>query len=262
MKIIPALLLLALAAGAASAERIWVNNITVDEYNMTWSYTEGFTGDDSILYRINIERELGNNDSFISAWELLKIDKEMRNLLRGSINSEFDVKINNESGGIELIDVDSTMSPAIIGNIHTSDAVENRYNVTYRWRDSLLKAGSIWFLGQSKSPVTIILPSGIDITNVSGMDNATVNANEISGFFSEMPGNASPDRGEVNIYFIENTSALAEAPVLNATNVTSQGTENVTEPLFGILSKVRDGAFLVAGIIIISLIYVFKVRKR
>lgn len=261
MNIVPALVLLVLAAGAASAERIWVNNIAVGEYNLTWGYTEGFTDNDSMIYRINLDRGLGNNDSFINAWELLKIDKEMRGMLRGSIENEFDVRINNESSGIEMIDVDSTLSPAIIGNTNISEPIVNRYNVTYRWKDSLLNASSIWFLGQAKSPVTIIMPSGVDITNTSGMDNVTVNAAVISGFFSGMPGNASPDRGEATINFAKNTSVQIEAP-MNLTNVTSEGTENVTEPMIGILSKIRDGTILVAGFVLILLIYVLRVRKK
>ena len=86
--------MIVLTAGAgAGAEHVWVNNIAIDEYEMTWSYKDTYTGTDSFVYRVGIDEELGNNDSFISAWELLKIDSEMRSRLRSSIDREMDVRI-------------------------------------------------------------------------------------------------------------------------------------------------------------------------
>jgi hypothetical protein len=261
-----ALVLIAFTAIEGSAERLWVNNITVDEYNMTWSYTETFTGIDSIAYRVSIDTELGNNDSFVSAWELLNADKEMRKRLRSAIDSEPDVRIKtpylntgiNETTGIEVIDVDSALPPAIIGKTHIADTIVNKYKVSYRFKDSIFNASSIWFLGQAKSPVTIILPSGIDVTNISGMDNVTKIISdhaEITGFFAEV----SKDRGEITINLAKNTSIVVK-PEVNVTNITSVG-EKVTKPT-ELLSKIRNISILGAGVVIILLIYVFKLRKR
>ena len=263
MRILIALVLIVLTSGAGSAERLWVNNITVDEYNMVWGYTETFTGVDSIAYRIDIDTEIGNNDSFINAWELLKTDKEMRKKLRSAIDNEFDVRIktplNTGNNGIEVVDVDSSLSPGIIGKTHIDDTIVNKYRVTYRWKDSIFNASSIWFLGQAKSPVTIILPAGIDVTNISGMDNVTKNIGArtgITGFFTEVSG----DRGEITLNLTRNTSMLVQ-PQVNATNVTSTG-EEITKPVTEIASKIRDASLLIAGIALVLVIYIFKVRKK
>jgi hypothetical protein len=256
MGIFAALVFMLLTAGAAAAESQWVNSITVGEYGMTWDYTESFSGNDSIMFRAYIDSEFGNNDSFVNAWELLKADKEIRKKFQSSIDREFDVRINNESAGIQVTDIDSTLSPGIIGNIHSADAVVNRYNVAYRWKDTISNASSIWFMGQSNSPVTIILPPGMDVVSTSGINNLTkkINAHtELAGFFSEVSG----DRGEITINFIENTTSHAE-PQVNATNVT----ETVTQPVKKVASKIRNVTILAAGFAIILLIYIFKVRKR
>lgn len=256
MGIFAALVFMMLTAGAAAAESQWVNSITVGEYGMTWDYTESFSGNDSTMFRAYIDSEFGNNDSFVNAWELLKADKEIRKKFQSSIDREFDVRINNESAGIQVTDIDSTLSPGIIGNIHSADAVVNRYNVAYRWKDTISNASSIWFMGQSNSPVTIILPPGMDVVSTSGINNLTkkINAHtELAGFFSEVSG----DRGEITINFIENTTSHAE-PQVNATNVT----ETVTQPVKKVASNIRNVTILAAGFAIILLIYVFKVRKR
>ncbi len=268
MRILIALVLIVLTAGAGSAERLWVNNITVSEYNMTWGYTETFTGADAIAYRIDIDSVFGNNDSFVNVWELLKTDKEMRKKLRSAIDNEFDVRINTPetpylntgtTNGIEAVDVDSSLSSGIIGKTHIEDTIVNRYRVTYRWKDSIFNASSIWFLGQAKSPVEIILPAGVDVTNISGMDNVTKNIGArtgITGFFTEISG----DRGEITLNLTRNTS-MAVQPQVNAANVTSTG-ENITKPVTEIASKIRDMSLLIAGIALILVIYIFKVRKK
>ena len=258
------LILIALTAVEGSAERNWVNNITVDENNMTWGYTETFTGADSLRYRVGIDTESGNNDSFITAWELLKLDKEMRKRLRSSIDSEFDVRINNETAGIEVVDVDSVLSPGIIGKTHIGDTIVNRYKVTYRWKGSILNARSIWFLGQAKSPVTVIIPAGVDVTNISGMDNVTKIISdhvEITGAFRGVSEDVSENRGEITLYLEKNTSNGVK-PDVNVTATLPRMSENATKPMTRVVSKIRDGSILGAGVVIILLIYVFKVKKR
>jgi hypothetical protein len=254
--IFASLVLMFLTAGAGAAESLWVNNITVGEYGMTWDYTESFSGNDSIMFRAYIDSEFGNNDSFVNAWELLNADKEIRKKFQSSIDKEFDARINNKSTGIQVADIESTLSPGIIGNIHSTDVIVNRYNVSYRWKDSIFNASNIWFLGQSNSPVTIILPQGIDVVNTSGINNLTIKTNrhtELAGFFSPVSG----DRGEITINFIKNTTSLAK-PQVNVTNVT----ETVTQPVKKVASTILNVTILATGFVIILLIYVFKVRKR
>ena len=258
MRIVFALVLIVFTAGIGSAERQWVNKITVNEYNMTWNYEETFTGMDAIGYRTSIDTELGNNDSFVNAWELLKADKEMRERLRMGIEREMDVRVNNETKGVEVVDVDSVLSPDIIGKTHIVDPIVNRYSVNYRFNESILNASSIWFLGQANSTVTIVLPPRVDVVNISGMDNVIRNSNEIKGVFKGI----SKDRGEITLALARNASF--EMPEINVNvNVTSTPVpENVTPPVKNVLSKIRDATVVGTGVIIILLIYVFKLRRR
>jgi hypothetical protein len=260
-----ALILIAFTAGVGSAEHQWINNITVNEYTMTWGYTETFTGIDSVMYRTSVDSEFGNNDSFITAWELLKLDKEMRSRLRSAIDNELDVRINNKTTGIEVVDVESLLSPGIIGNTSISEPIVNKYKVTYRWKGSIFNASSIWFLGEAGSPVTIVLPPGIDATNTSGVSNVTKIISdhvEITGFFRGVSQNVSENRGEITLNLAKNTSFVVQPSVTNVTNATSPAEENVTKPVTEVASKIRDASVLGAGIVIILLIYFFKLRKR
>ncbi len=264
MRFFLALVIIAMSAGAGSAGHLWMNNITVNEYNMTWSYKEAFTGADSVAYRVSIDSGLGNNDSFISAWELLNADRMMRKSLKSAIDKELDVRINNETGGVEVLDVDSTLSPDAIGKTHSMDAIVNWYNVTYRFKESILNASSIWFLGQSNSPVTVVMLPGVDVVNSSGMNNISKNISnhsEITGFFKGM----TMDRGEVTLYLARNTSY--KVPEINVSNVTSPvPTENLTgnstKSTKEVASKARNATIIIAAFVIIILIYVFKVKRR
>ena len=256
-------------ADLAGAQTQWINNITVNEYNVTWGYTEIYTGMDSIGYKISIDTGIGNNDSFVNAWEVLKADKEERKRFKSAIENELDIRINNETSGIEMIDVDSSLSQAIIGNTHIPDTIENRYNVNYRLKESIYNASSIWFLGEPKSPVTIILPQGIDVAGISGMDNETKivdSHTEVTGFFS----NLSDKRGEITINITKNESynvtapeSNVTAPESNITEIPSTGiNENVTKPASEISNKIRNWSIFGIGLVFIVIIYFFKVRRN
>lgn len=262
MRVLLAFFVIALTAGAGEAGNLWVNNITVNEYDMTWSYQETYTGADSIAFRMNIDTGFGDNNSFVNAWELLQADKELRKEFKSSIEKEQDVRINNETSGIYLIDVDAALSPDIIGKTHLNDTIVNRYITTYRFDNGILNAGSIWFLGQAKTPVTIVMPQGVDVVNISGMDNVTINIidhAEISGFFKEI----TKERGEISLTLSRNASFIKkEVNGSNASNVTSTAQEDETKPLFETLAWIRNVTIVVAGLVIISLIYIFKIRKN
>jgi hypothetical protein len=249
-----ACILIILTAGICDAERIWVNSITVNEYNMTWNYDETFTGMDSIIYRMGLDTGVGNNDSYINAWELLNADKAARKNFESSIEKELDVKINNDTAGVEVIEVGSTLSPEILGNIHSIETIVNSYYVNYRFNMSILNAGSIWFLGQSKSPVTIVMPHGIDIVNISGMNNITRNITdlvELKGDFKEI----TEERGEITLNLMKNASY--SVPEIDVPDPTP---EKTPEPVIGVLSKIRSITVVVVLAIIILLIYIFKIR--
>lgn len=261
MKILFAILMIVLSAGVSTASNIWVNNITVNEYNMTWSYTETYSGADVIVFRTSIDTELGDNDSFLNAWELLKADTEMRKRLKSAIDKEFDVKINNLTGKIEFSDIDSTLSPDLIGVTHNPDMVVNRYNVTYSFKDSIFNASSIWFLGQAGTPAGIVMPYGIKVINISGMNNVSVNISDhtkITGDIKEI----DKGRGEITLDISRDTS-LKPRPAIN---ITQNNTENLTltksANSAAVLSGMRDAVIVIAGIVIIILIYVFKIRKK
>ncbi|VVB88916.1 Uncharacterised protein [uncultured archaeon] len=267
MRFLIALFLIALTAGACEAGSLWVNNITVSEYGMTWSYNETFTGADSIAFRVNIDSGLGDNNSFVNAWEVLLADKETRKEFKNSLDKEPDVKINNKTNGVEVVDVESVLSPDLIGKTHRTDTIVNKYSIAYRFRDSILNAGSIWFLGQANSPVTIVMPQGVDVKNISGMDNATMMVTdhaEISGYFRAI----TKDRGEITLRLAKNTSLVRpEANVSNATspveiNATQVGTNNSVKPMFEMLDGIRNLSIAVVGFAFILLIYVFKVKKQ
>lgn len=262
MRFFWAFALIAVTVGAVDAADMWTSNIAVNEYSMTWSYTETFTGNDSILFRTYIDEKLGDNDSFINAWEVLKADKEMRKKLRSLIDMEHDVKIDNETSGIEVVDIDSTLSPELLGKTHSVDPVVNSYNVTYRFKDNIFNASSMWFLGEANTSITIVIPAGLDVTGIGGMSNVTRNITDqtwISGSFASI----STGRGEITLNLARNASV--EVPGINVTSPSME--ENVTEnnstrPMTETLTRIRDASILVAGAIIILLIYVLKLRKQ
>ena len=250
-------LIISIIAAPAGAERLWVNNISVSEYSIFWNYTETFTDVDSIAYRIGIDRELGNNDSFVNSWEVLKTDKELRKKFRESIDKEFDVRINNNTESVELIDLDATMSPELIGKTHSIDTIVNRYNVSYKLKDGIYNASSLWFLGQANTTVMIAMPVGINITNISGMENiseTTTDHTEISGIFKQI----DTERGEITLDMTWNPPVKNEPENVTVTEPPINDTEPMTENL----SKIRIGGISFIGVLLIFLIYVLKVRKR
>lgn len=262
MRTLLVLFIIIFSVNSVAGESLWVNNITVNENDMTWGYTETISGVQAVVYRINLDAGFGDNDSFINSWEILKYDKKRRESLRGSIEEEFDVKLDNSSSGIELIDIDAKLSNDAIGKTHSAGQIENRFNVTYRFKESILNKSSIWFLGQALTPVTITLPPGVDVTGVMGMENIT-NSSEhtvISGIFKKI----SEDRGEITLYLQENESF--KEMVINATVNATPGIEgNVTEPDDGslkeLMPKIRYISLGFLFALVVLLIYVFKVRK-
>lgn len=185
----------------ASAGYVWENNITVEEYGMVWDYNEEYNGSNAIFFKIHIDAELGNNDGFVSAWELLKTDSKMRESMYTSIIENMDVKINNSVGAIHVVGVDSSICCETLGKTHESAHITNCYHVMYSFDDFLLNLGNnIWFLGEPETNVTIVMPVGVDIVSTDGIDNVTItlqnNSAVISGTFDFA--------GEITIGYAEN----------------------------------------------------------
>jgi len=271
MRFLAAFFLIIMAVGGVDGSTNWVNNISVNEFGMTWTYNETFYGADSIIFRMNIDTGFGDNDSFVNAWEVLLADKELRKEFRTSIEKELDVRINNETQGIYLVDVDAALSPELVGKTHIFDTIVNKYITTYSFDKSILTAGKIWFMGQPNSPVTIVMPRGVDVINSSGIDNVTINITdhtEVSGFFKEL----SKERAEITLYLSQNASFIKKeinaTNATNATDATNYTNENVSsqheekKSMFEKLSWIRDASIIAVGLVIILLIYIFKIRKK
>ncbi len=199
MRFLLAFFLIFITPSSVLAGYTWVNNITVHEYNMTWSYTERISGTHAIAYRVSLDK---NNDSFVSAWEVLKADREIRKKFRKSLEEELDVRVNNKTTGVEVEEIYADLSTDTVGKTHLNDTIVNKYKVTYRFKESILNATSIWFLGQAGTPVTITMPQGVDVVNITGINNVTVINHTITGFFAEK----SKERGEITLTLKRNTS--------------------------------------------------------
>jgi hypothetical protein len=109
------------------------------------------------------------------------------------------------------------------------------------------------------------------------MDNVTINNTdhaEVSGFFKEL----SKDRAEITLYLSQNvsfinkeindtnatnaTDAINSTDGLNSTNINFSSQNQEKESMFEKLSWIRDTTIVAIGLVIISLIYIFKIRKK
>jgi hypothetical protein len=203
----------------AGAGYVWENNITVGEHGMVWNYKEVYDGSNVIFFKIHIDAELGNNDGFVSAWELLKTDSKMRESMHASIMKDMDVKINNSARAIHVVDVDSSICCETLGKTHESGHITNCYHVMYSFDESLLNLGdNIWFLGEPETNVTIIMPVCVDVVSTEGIENATITVKNNSALISGTFDFA----GEITIGYSENitlnrTSQECEANMTAAT---------------------------------------------
>lgn len=187
----------------AAASYSWENNITVSMDSMTWEYLEQYSGPESVFFKSAIDSELGNNDGFVAAWEILKIDTVSRKNLHQSISGKMDVKINDSSAHVSLSGVGCDMSGELLGSVSKQEQVSNIYRVRYDLKEPLIEQGSrIWFQGEPDTPVVISMPEGIDILSVEGMDNATIS---MQGHVANVRGNFG-FTGEAVVVFRENST--------------------------------------------------------
>jgi len=172
----------------AEASYSWKNDIAVGLDGMSWTYTAQYSDNRSVLYRAFIDSELGDDDGFVSAWEVLKMDTESRAQLMGLVEENVDVKINGSSDGIVVTGAESDMSMECMGPVTKEDTIVNMYEVHYIFEEPLISLGDrIWFLGEPGTAVTIRLPDNIKVESTEGIDNVSIDSGdlgqEVSGDF-------------------------------------------------------------------------------
>ncbi len=156
----------------ASAAYEWNNEITLHTEGMIWEYTEKYSDNRSIIFKAFIDAEFGDNDGFVSAWELLKTDVQTTKAFFSSIEDKMDVKIDNSSKNITLLSVESNMSSELIGPINEERDIVNNYQVFYDFKKPLKESdSSMWFQGEPETDVTINLPSEINFISIDGIDD-------------------------------------------------------------------------------------------
>lgn len=192
----------------AAASYSWDNDITVGLEDMSWTYTEQYSADGSVLFRSFIDSELGNNDSFVAAWELLKMDKSSRKQLFDNLEGNMDVKINGSSDSIIPVRVESVLSAESMGPVSKDASIVNIYEVQYAFDDPLFSLGDhIWFLGEPGTHVTITFPENIGVVSTEGIDNVSIAPDssfpQVSGEFGFT--------GEVVVYFEKDETLLIKA---------------------------------------------------
>ena len=176
----------------------WDNKITVGPDSMSWEYTESYSGDHSVIFKKFIDSDLGNDDGFVSAWELLKIDVKSRKTFSDSINEEMDVGIDDSSDMVKLLSVESDLSYELVGPVNSSRKIVNTYETFYSFDESLPSNGSIWFRGQSRTDVSVTMPEGFNITGYEGIDESKT---EMEGTRETVSGTFG-DEGVVTVNFV------------------------------------------------------------
>jgi hypothetical protein len=209
----------------ANAAYDWDNSITLQKDSMTWGYTEEYSGDRSIIFKKYVDMEFGNDDGFVSAWELLKADVALSKSFKQSIEDNMDVKIDNSSKNVILLDVETDMSSELLGLTDEESDIVNEYEVSYDFKVPLDESGSmLWFQGEPETDVSIKLPEGMELTSVDGIDDKSVKETSkgtvIDGKFGFT--------GEVVIeYSIAEEKTVIEEN--KATNVTANTTKTSSE---------------------------------
>ena len=205
-------IVIALSSTSAYAGFNWENNITVETYGMTWGYTEQYTEENFVFYKSYIDADLGNDDDYISAWELLKVDSITRKSFHDSIINKMDVKINDSSSDIHLSEIESSISEDALGKVYERGNATNYYKVRYSFDEALTELGTnIWLLAESGTNVTIIFPAGIDVTSTQSIENTTMIMNNNITTISGIVGFG----GQISIGYTENKTwkkYMAEPP--------------------------------------------------
>ena len=211
-----------LLAEPCSAAFIPGNNITVERDGMTWNYDEKITDTEAIFFRNLIDRETGNNDGFVNAWEILKMEVLLGDKMEKSIEEEPDVKLNATSDPVELKDVEFWISKDTLGRTEKSSSITNRASVTYSFKEEISPGTDIWLMGTPNSSVTITIPLGLDAELTEGLDNKSL---VFENNRTLLRGNFGSEKN-ITLWLSENESLKAE--MLNMEMNTGKNTENAS----------------------------------
>jgi hypothetical protein len=210
----------ALLAEPCSAALIPGNNITLERSEITWNYNEKITDDDAIFFRNLIDRETGNSDNFVNAWEILKMEVLLKDRMEKAIEEEPDVKLNATSNTVKLREIEFWISKEALGRTEKSSSITNLASVTYSFKEETGPGTDIWLMGTPNSNVTITLPQGLDAELTEGLDNKSL---EFENNRTLLKGNFGSEKN-ITLWLSENESLKAE--LLDAEINNDKSTEN------------------------------------
>jgi hypothetical protein len=212
-----------LVTGSAGAEYNWSNQITIHLDGMEWQYTEEKSEMDCYVFKYDIDDMQGDKDHFVSTWELMKADKYLRGRFKNEIEREMDVRIDNSSLGIEVLDIDASLSKNALGPVKSMTELTNTYRVTYSFQGGLLENGStIWFLGEPGSLLSVTFPEGTQIISTKGIDNVSISTSYLSGRFCAINESIN---GAENVSATENTSVIDNVSTTENEGYDAEGAE-------------------------------------
>ncbi|AKB73383.1 hypothetical protein MSLAZ_0122 [Methanosarcina lacustris Z-7289] len=215
----------ALLADPCSAAFIPGNNITVERNGMTWNYDEKITDTEAIFFRNLIDKDTGNNDGFVNAWEILKMEVLLGDKMEKSIEEKSDVKLNATSDPVEIKDVEFWISKDALGRTEKSSAITNGASVTYSFKEEVSPGTDIWLMGTPNSSVTITLPLGLDAEVTEGLDNKSL---VFENNRTLLRGNFCPEKN-ITLSLSENESLKAELLAMELNRDKSAETKSVNE---------------------------------
>ncbi len=134
---IAAVLSVTLLSGPCTASFVSSNKITLENGGMSWDYEECITDREAIFFRELIDRETGNNDSFVNAWEIRNMELELRDRLEKSIEKKPDVKLKGSSETVKVRDVEFWLSDEALGTAFKSATITNTARVTYSFEEGV-----------------------------------------------------------------------------------------------------------------------------
>jgi hypothetical protein len=234
LALIVLLSVLVVPAGAAYG---WDNSITLEKDGMTWDYTETYSGNRSVIFKKYVDMEFGNEDGFVSAWELLKADVSMSKAFRKSIEDNMDVRIDNSSENVVLLGVETDMSSELLGIADEESDIISKYEVSYDFKIPLDESGSVlWFQGEPKTDITINLPEGMEIVSIDGIESESVGEASRGTIIEGKLGLT----GEAVIEY----SIPEEEPAVEEVNATANATADTTKESSDPAKKTRIEDFL------------------
>lgn len=150
----------------------WTNIITLEEDGMSWTYEEKYAGEDAELFRSFVDEKIGNDDGYVTAWELMKVDHRTRTRLQNSLDKQIDVVFDNTAKNVSVSSVDATISREGLGDIGKSEDITNMYFVNYKFEQDFFETGtSVSFDGEANTDIIITMPEGIEVIATEGIES-------------------------------------------------------------------------------------------